>query len=85
MYHLRRCQFRPAWDIALFSFQMLSFFLPYIHEYLSYTSVQLFQNLGKTIRKVTKSFLILCKGSDFRTKVFLHLFLLQILNPKKPP
>lgn len=62
---------------------MLSFFLPYIHTEFSHTSVQL--DLGKTIRKVTESFLILWKGSDFRTKVFLHLFLLQNLNPKNPP
>lgn len=81
---LAEMSFRPAWVIALFSFQMLSFFLPYIHTQFSHTSVQMFQNHGKTIRKVTKSFLILWKCSDFRTKVFLHLFLFQILKqPKK--
>lgn len=64
---------------------MLSLFLPYIHTQFSHTSVQLFQDLGKIIRKVAKSFLILCKGSDSRTEVYFHFFLLQILEQSKKP
>lgn len=55
------------------------------HTVLSHFSTTV-SDLGKTIRKVTKSFLILWRGSHFRTKVFLHLFFLQILKqPKNPP
>lgn len=59
-------------------------FFPFlILRHFSHTSLQLFQDLGETIREVLKSFLILWNGSGFREKLFSHLFFLQVLI-KKP-
>lgn len=53
-------------------------FLTFTYTLFSHISLQPFQDLGKAIRKVLKSFLILWNGSGFRAKLFLHLFLLKI-------
>lgn len=82
-YHSWRCQFRPAWDIGLLSFQMLLPFFPCTRTLFSHISLYPFQDLGKTSRKVPKSFLILWNGSEFRTKLFLHLFSFKFFKKKK--
>lgn len=53
---------------------------PYTHTLFSHTSLQQFQDLGKTIRKLPKSFLILRNCSGFRAKLFLHLFFFKFLK-----
>lgn len=58
---------------------------PYTHTLFSHTSLQQLQDLGKTIRKLPKSFLILWNCSGFRANLFLHLFFFKFLKKKTNP